>query len=122
MERSVVGYKAELVVAQYLLEKGYAILHRNWRKKWGEIDIVAKKDGILVFIEVKANTSNRAGFDPLVRANQDKIRKVARTAQTYLATYEYPAEQDWQIDVVALTFDVPQGTAKVQHFKNIELT
>ena len=122
MERSTVGYKAENIVRHYLTEKGYEILAHNWRKKWGELDIVTQRDGIIVFVEVKAGMSVHQGFDPLLHANREKMRKVARTARTYLASCKYPAGQEWQIDVVALTFDKEQKSAHIQHFKNIELT
>ncbi len=115
------GFKAENIVRHYLVDRGYEILAQNWRKKWGELDIVAQREGIVVFVEVKASTAALAGFDPTIRANWDKMRKVARTAKTYLSSHNYPPEQEWQIDIVALTFDIQKKTAHIQHFKNIEV-
>ena len=101
-------------------KKGYKILDLNYRKPWGEIDIVALKEGILVFVEVKANRKIITGFEPELRANRSKIEKVIRTARTYIAERRYDSEQEWQIDVISVGLDEPKGTAKITHFKNID--
>ena len=93
----------------------------NYRKPWGEIDIVASKEGILVFVEVKANRKIIAGFEPELRANHSKIEKVVRTARTYLAEKHYSIEQEWQIDVISIGLDEPREVAKIRHFKNIDV-
>ena len=115
------GEWAENNVAQYLESKGYSVLERNYRKKWGEIDVVAKKEGIMIFVEVKANKKELAGFEPETRISPEKLRRLNRVIQTYLASKKYPEDQDWQIDVVALTLDKDRGVAKIKHFKNIEM-
>ncbi|OGM96815.1 MAG: hypothetical protein A2816_00345 [Candidatus Yanofskybacteria bacterium RIFCSPHIGHO2_01_FULL_39_44] len=121
-QRSEFGAWAENYVAQYLTLKKYEILSRNYRKKWGEIDIVAQKDGILVFVEVKANKKEIFGFEPENRVNPEKLKRLNRAIQTYLASYKYSSSQDWQIDVVSLILDRDRGKVKVKHFKNIDLT
>ncbi len=93
----------------------------NYRKPWGEIDIVASKQGILVFVEVKANRKIIAGFEPELRANGSKIHKVVRTARTYLAEKRYDSEQEWQVDVVTIGLDESRDVAKIRHFKNIDV-
>lgn len=55
------GDRAETVAATYLAARGYAILGRNWRHRRGEIDIIAEKDGIVHFVEVKYRRSNMFG-------------------------------------------------------------
>jgi len=115
------GEWAEHNVAQYLESKGYSVLERNYRKKWGEIDIVAKKEGIMIFVEVKANKKEIAGFEPESRVSPEKLRRLNRVIQTYLASKKYSEDQDWQIDIVALTVDKDRGVAKIKHFKNIEM-
>jgi len=116
------GMWAEDYVAQYLEGKNYVIVDRNYRKKWGEIDIIAEKEGILIFIEVKANKKEVAGFEPENRVNPEKLRRLNRAIQTYLSSKKYSPDQDWQIDVVALTLDKDRGVAKIKHFKNIEIS
>ncbi|KKQ34722.1 MAG: hypothetical protein US50_C0039G0018 [Candidatus Nomurabacteria bacterium GW2011_GWB1_37_5] len=121
MRTSELGFLAENLAARYLEKKGYAVLDLNYRKPWGEIDIIASKEGILVFVEVKANRKIIAGFEPELRANSSKIDKVVRTARTYLAEKKYSPLQEWQVDVISVGLDEPKGIAKVRHFKNIDV-
>lgn len=115
------GQWAEDQVAQYLESKKYKIIDLNYRKKWGEIDIVASKDEVLVFVEVKANHKEIVGFEPENRVNKEKLKRLNRAIQTFLSSNKYSADQDWQIDIVALTLDKDRGVAKIKHFKNIEI-
>ena len=119
--RSDFGNWAEDYVAQYLESKGYKIKDKNYRKPWGEIDIIADKASLLVFVEVKANKSEITGFEPENRAGGGKLKRVLRAAQTYLAAKKYSDDQEWQIDIVALTLDKDRGVVKLKHFKNIDM-
>lgn len=119
--RTDFGNWAENYVAQYLEGKGYAILTRNYRKKWGEIDIIAQAKETLIFAEVKANKKEVAGFEPENRVSPEKIRRINRAIQTYLAEKKYPDTQNWQIDIISLTLNRDRGVAKIKHFKNIEI-
>lgn len=115
------GQWAENYVAQYLESGGYSILNRNYRKKWGEIDIIAEKNEILIFVEVKANKNDTVGFEPENRVNQEKLRRMNRAIQTYLAYKKYSPDQEWQIDIISLTLNRDRGVVKIKHFKNIEI-
>ncbi|OGN00948.1 MAG: hypothetical protein A3B91_00245 [Candidatus Yanofskybacteria bacterium RIFCSPHIGHO2_02_FULL_41_29] len=115
------GKWAEDYVAQYLKGRGYTVLGQNYQKPWGEIDIIVEKEGVLIFVEVKANKREMAGFEPENRINPEKLRRLNRAIQTYLASKKYSPDQDWQIDVIALTFDKDRGVAKIKHFKNIDV-
>lgn len=119
--RSDFGNWSENYVAQYLIAKEYKILDRNYRKPWGEIDLIAGKEGILIFIEVKANKEEIAGFEPEKRVSPEKLRRMNRAIQTYLAYKKYPDTQEWQIDIVSLILDRDRGVAKIKHFKNIDI-
>ena len=121
MNKLRTGFLAEQYTAEYLEGKGYTILERNFRRPWGEIDVIAEKEGIVVFVEVKAGQARSAGFEPELHANREKMIKVLRTARSYLAYRKYKPDQEWQIDLVAIVFNAPAGTAKVTHFKNIEI-
>jgi len=118
---SELGFVAEGYVAQYLKARGYEILNHNYRKPWGEIDIVAEKDGILIFVEVKASSVKVAGFEAELRADKEKMKKVIRTARTYLLDKKYAPAQEWQLDIISITFDKDRGVAKIKHFKNVEV-
>src|SRR3989344_3887462 len=119
--RSEFGNWAEDYVAQYLASRGYRVIESNYRKPWGEIDIITKKQGVLIFFEVKASKDVAVGFEPENRVSPEKLRRLMRAIQTYLAAKKYPPDQDRQIDVVALTLDQNRGVAKIKHFKNIEI-
>lgn len=120
-KRSEFGQWAEDRVAQYLEQKNYVIQGRNYRKKWGEIDIIAEKNGIIIFVEVKANKKEVAGFEPENRVSPEKLRRMNRAIETYVAHKKFPPSQEWQIDIVSLTVDEDRGVAKIKHFKNIEM-
>jgi putative endonuclease len=78
------GRTGEDLAADYLLSKGYAIEARNFRNRYGELDIVATApDGTLVFVEVKAAGSSGCG-NPLYRVTPAKQRKVAGMAKRYM--------------------------------------
>ena len=75
----VFGVKGETEAKEYLIKKGYSILETNYTTKIGEIDIIAKKDDFVVFVEVKNRSSNRFGMprEAVTPYKQNKIRKVA---------------------------------------------
>lgn len=117
---SELGFFAEHYAAEYLKTKGYQILGHNYRKPWGEIDVIAQKEGTIIFVEVKANKKEIQGFEPELRVSPDKRHRMARIARTYLSDQNYPEEQTWQLDILAVTFDKERGVAKIRHYKNIE--
>lgn len=119
-ERSKFGALAERYASEFLQSRSYTILALNYRKPWGEIDIVAEKDGVLVFVEVKANSKEMTGFEPELRVNREKLKRLVRAARTYLADKRCGPEQEWQIDILSLTLDKARQVAKIKHFKNIE--
>ncbi|MBX4211655.1 MAG: YraN family protein [Candidatus Yanofskybacteria bacterium] len=121
MSRSEFGRLAELTVSKELEAKGYKILAQNYRKPWGEIDIIAQKDKIISFVEVKASHQLLSGFEPELRANPDKIKRIIKTARTYLSEKKYTYDQPWQIDVVAITLQGNGEIATLNHFKNIDV-
>jgi putative endonuclease len=115
------GFIAESIVSRHLEENGYTVLDHNWRRPWGEIDIVAEKSGVLVFIEVKAATAQNPGFEPELRANSVKMAKVVRTARSYLVHNRYSDDKEWQVDIISVLLDIDGKTAKIKHFKNVEI-
>ena len=83
--------------------------------------IIAEKNNILIFVEVKANKKEIIGFEPERRVSPEKLRRMYRAIQTYLAAKKYNPDQERQIDIVSLTLDKDRGVAKIKHFKNIEM-
>ena len=114
------GALAEKYASEFLQSRNYTILALNYSKPWGEIDVVAEKEGVLVFVEVKANSKELAGFEPELRVNKAKLNRLVRAARTYLADKRCGPDQEWQIDIISITMDSSRKTAKIKHFKNIE--
>ena len=114
-----IGKLGEDIAAKYLVEHGYRILERNYRKPWGEIDIVGKKSGILTFFEVK---TQKAGFEwrPEENVGWHKKRQLKRIITTYLKESQmYGIE--WQIDILAIELDFQTKNTCVEHIPNILL-
>ncbi len=113
------GNRAEAIAAYWLTTMGYEILRRNYQKPWGEIDIIASKDGEIVFFEVKANTKEGDNFDPEFRIDHRKLYKIVKTATLYLEFENRNLDKPWRVDAISVIFNEFLGTAKMKHFKNI---
>src|SRR3989338_3071661 len=90
-QRKRVGRIGEDIAAQFLERKGFKVIARNYRKPWGEIDIIAEKGGIVRFVEVKAvsrenlpDVSREMDYRPEEMVDRRKLRKLARTAALYM--------------------------------------
>ena len=118
--KSQLGEEGENTACKYLIENKYKILERNFKKPWGELDIVAKDpDGTLVFIEVK--TIEKAQSNYLSAEDQmtsSKISKTARMAEGYASANPkfINEKRGWRIDLIAINF-LPEFSIK--HYKNI---
>lgn len=77
------GFIGEEIAALYLIDKGYTIVQRNWRCKIGEIDIIAKKDGFLCFIEVKRQIKS-SNFKAENHFDYKKKKKLEKLIEIYL--------------------------------------
>lgn len=119
-ERTQFGNLAENLARRYLESKGYEIIERNYRKPWGEIDIIVFKDDVCVFVEVKANSREFIGnFNPELRVDSKKLGKIIKTAELYMANEAVRISHDWQVDVISVTFIESEKKAKIKHFKNV---
>ena len=121
-EKRKTGDLGEGIAADYLENNGYKIVERNYRKNWGEIDLIAQKENCLIFIEVKTRkkTAGRFlnGHFPEENVNWRKQQKIIRTAETYLLEKNYPDKTAWQIDVIAVELDILKRRADLKHIKN----
>lgn len=106
------GREGEDLAVRLLSGDGYRILARNYRTRFGEIDVVAKKSRILVFVEVKYH-SNLGFGEPYERVTSKKINKIKKTAEAYL--FEEKLNCDWRVDVIS----IEKSTKKYQIFENV---
>ena len=117
-ENSKLGMQAEGLVCDFLRQAGYRVLDRNWRRPWGELDIVAEKNRVIHFVEVKASRQQISGFEPFLRADGRKMHKVQRTGQTWLTTHHYDSDTEWQMDIISVILDSEQQP-KIELFEQI---
>ncbi len=110
----------EGIACEFLVKHGYEILDRNYRKKWGEIDIAAQKEGKLHFIEVKT-VSRETAYRPEENVHPWKLKRLFRVIQTYLLDKNIPDKVEWQLDVAAITLDFKTKTAKIRITENVIL-
>ncbi len=96
-----VGMAFEEKAILYLKEKGYEILDRNFTCRQGELDIVARDQDILAFVEVKYRKNARAG-EPEEGVTGRKRARLLKAARYYLYCKEYPVETPCRFDVVAI--------------------
>lgn len=113
------GDLGEKIAEQYLEDKGYGVIERNYLKPWGEIDIIAKQGKMLIFCEVKTrDAKNVEHFLAEYSINRLKIKKLQKMCEIYLMEKHYPYDQKWQIDVLAIAIDKENRKARIKHFKN----
>ena len=110
------GQRGEALACQALVERGAQILARNVRTPYGELDIVTRLGGVLVFWEGKAR-SNRSFGSPEESITATKQAHLIASAQHYLAASEQ-LEADWRIDVVAIEFGPGGETARLEIIEN----
>lgn len=114
------GDIGEEKACEYLSGKGYRILERNYLTKFGEIDIVARKGDVLVFVEVK---TARAGspISPEENLTRNKLKKFQRAVGMYLNVQRIPESQPWQMDSITLVLDRAGNVLSLKHFENINI-
>ena len=128
-----IGNFGERVAENYLKNKGYQILDRNFvfripgNPQKGELDIVAKKGDTISFVEVKT-LRDALGFSPEEKVNFSKSRKLVKTAESWLMKNKIPLNSKWQIDVISIKIlekgkpAFAKATAgkevKIDHFEN----
>jgi putative endonuclease len=102
MSRQELGILGENLAAEELARRGYAVLERRYRTRYGEIDIVAEDQGTIVFVEVKAREDVTFGT-AVEQVTPVKQRKVASRAVEYLAR-KHVTDRPCRFDVVAIDF------------------
>lgn len=103
------GKFAEEKAAEYYISQGYAIRERNWRLKRIEIDLIAQRGNVMVFVEVKARSGRDT--DALDAVTPDKMRRMTRGADIYLRMQ--PAAFEYRYDIFTLTGDFGEYRTEV---------
>ena len=101
--RRAVGLEGERIASAFLEKRGYKILERNYRCRRGEVDLIARDGRVVVFVEVKARTSDRYG-DPELAVDLRKQRKISIAALDYLVRNDL-MDADARFDVVVIKWE-----------------
>lgn len=101
-ERVELGAAGETLVASYLESLGAKVIAKNWRIKEGEIDLIARHNGTLLFIEVKSRSNAKFGH-PLEAIGREKAHRLQRLALAWIATHDLWGA-DYRIDCAAVDF------------------
>jgi len=118
--RRKLGDWGEEIAEKYLQDKGYKIIEKNYQKRWGEIDIIAKENEELVFVEVKTRTKDKSALYGLPQDSVDffKQKKLIKTARIYLYEKNYSSQINWRIDVIAVELDGQNKKVNLKHIRN----
>lgn len=126
--RRKLGDVGENIASMFLTKHGYRILGRNYLRKWGEIDIIASKDNLLHFVEVKSVsrrtsewvTHGTSAYRPEENVHPQKLKRLFRTIQTYLLEKKLD-DTDWQLDVAVVLIDEVKRKGRVELIENVIL-
>ena len=111
MNTTLTGREGEAKAADYLRRKKYEVIGANYRCRFGELDLIAKKRELVIFVEVKLRKNDRFGAaaDAVTFSKQDKLRK---TAASWLAAHDCDAPP--RFDVIEIYTD----TGRINHIEN----
>jgi putative endonuclease len=127
MNTKKIGNIGEIIAERYLKKKGYKILDKNYcfrisgSPQQGEVDIIAKRDDLISFIEVKTLQGRgfSKAFNPEDKVDFWKRKKIIKTAEHWLTKNKAALDSRWQIDTLAVIINPIEKKAKVRHLKNV---
>lgn len=127
LNNKLIGRYGEDIAVRYLANKGFLVLDRNYLKKWGEIDIVARRTEKVHFIEVKAvsyetkafleQSVSRGTWRPEENVHPQKLKRLHRAIESWLMEHDY--EGDWQVDVIAVRMVTREKYATIKYIENV---
>lgn len=115
--RQQLGKLGEETASVYLVRQGYRILQRNFKARYGELDIICMKGNILVFVEVKTRIGEAYG-KPEESVTPRKLAEVIKTAQYFVQQHAH-LPQALRIDVIGIQFDESQSLVYFNHIQNV---
>ena len=121
-----IGKLGEDLAVRFLESKGFHVKHRNYRKIFGELDIVAEKKGKVHFVEVKTLSYETGDSSVYKNKPEDSVHyrkreRLKRAIQGYLREYSISHETDWQFDIIAVHLNAKEKTAKVGFLRGLVL-
>ncbi|OHA60159.1 MAG: hypothetical protein A2589_00580 [Candidatus Vogelbacteria bacterium RIFOXYD1_FULL_46_19] len=123
------GALGEQVAAKYLKQAGFKVVAQNYRKPWGEIDLVATKGGNLHFVEVKTvtkaeNVLHETGeqgddYEPADNIHPWKLKRLARAMESFMLDQNIPEEVDYQLDAILVYLSPKEQVLKIEYLPDI---
>ena len=114
----IVGDYGEQIACNFLKKNRYSILTKNIKTSYQELDIVAKQNNTLTFIEVKTRTTNSLGLaDEML--NPKKIHNLKKAISIYLNNHNTEQYNDIRLDFISIDINKNNKTAKLKHYKDI---
>jgi|ERR1035437_301306 putative endonuclease len=120
------GNIGEDVACTFLLKRGFKIVERNYLKKCGEIDIIAKKEKSLHFVEVKSTTkkvikNSSNSYSPEENVHVLKMKRMRRVIQIYLSERKYSPNVEFYFHVIVVHMNMDTRRASVSFIENVIL-
>ena len=115
-KKQALGMRAERIAADYLEDRGYGIVARNWRRPEAELDLVASAEGLCVFVEVRSRTGTERGH-ALETVDARKRARVVRAARMFIDE-ERPQAAVFRFDVIGVTFPLDESPPEVVHIED----
>ena len=116
--RPQLGRLGEQLAAEHLIRRGFQIVERNYRTRWGELDIVAYDGRTLAFCEVKTRRLSAPGRDPLDSVHTRKRSKVRKMAGSWLIERtDRPYADNVRFDAIGVTLDPSGRLVRLEHLE-----
>ena len=112
-EHNDTGMQGEALACRHLEEQGFAILKTNWRRGKNEVDIIAYKEGLIVFAEVKTRSNLQYG-NPEEFVDRKKQKAYIRLADAYVTKYQ--RQEEVRFDIISVVMG-PEGY-RIEHMEN----
>jgi len=116
-QRKITGRQGEELAAAFLIQHEYMIIERNWHCRSGELDIIAKKDGVLVIIEVRSRKSLLQFGHPIESVERRKQLQVRKTAGVFL-TMSNQSNCRIRFDVITVLLAKDGSLLEINHITN----
>lgn len=129
-QKQQIGKLGEDKACEFLVKKGFKIVERNYWQKWGEIDVIARKENDLRFVEVKTVSrpfdfaQGREGnddYEPEDNLHPWKRKRLRRVIETYILSKDLDDEIDWQVDAITIYLNQTGSVLKIEQLEDIVL-
>lgn len=123
-EKRKTGDLGENIASLWLVKRGFRILSRNYRLKYGELDIVAEKDKVIHFVEVKSvkrfigQKASEDEYEAEENVHPWKLKRLYTTINIFLENYKLD-ELDWQLDIVVVELDDEKKAGRVRILEDV---